>query len=129
LVFGVIASTGGGASPGTLAVLSVLGIGYVLLMIWAFTRLSMVLPAASIGRTLTLPEAWQATEPLGGAILGAVMLVGLFGVVLQVLAAVFIFAPILLVVASGAASLIGTLLSVSLATTIYGVAVERRELT
>ncbi len=135
LPFGIlaagVAAVGGGQEPsaGVIAVISAFTVVFVLFAIWLFTRWSMILPAASIGRKMGVKEAWTLTGPLGLSILWAALIVGAFTVALQLIASVFFFSTILLIIASAAAGLISTLLSVSLATTIYGVAVEGRDLT
>ncbi|MEM6478910.1 MAG: hypothetical protein AAF647_07670 [Pseudomonadota bacterium] len=118
-----------GESAGMLFILGAFGVVLVFYLLWAFTRLSVILPAASVGKNMALREAWATTETLGLSLLGAALIVGLFGAVLQALSLVFMSSVALFVLASGLAGLIATLLTVSLATTIYGVAVEGRQLT
>jgi len=98
-------------------------------LLWAMVRLSVMLPAASIGRNMAVQEAWAATAPLGLSTLGASLLVGLFSLAIFTVTLAVLFSLPLFLMASAAVSLLTTLLGVSLLTTIYGVAVEGRQLT
>ena len=96
---------------------------------WAFYRLSPILPAAAIGKTIRMKEAWAATKPLSGAIFGAMIVFvltifalafggALIGAVIPILGGL-----ILLVL-----NWLYILLGVSFLTTLYGVAVEGRSI-
>ncbi len=101
----------------------------VVLLTVAFYRVSPILPGAAIGRNLKLSEAWQATAGAEGAIVLLVILSALFQMLLQFLASILLFVPIIgpLVVVF-AMMLVVPLINVSILTTIYGVFIEKREL-
>ncbi|PSL17978.1 hypothetical protein [Shimia abyssi] len=94
---------------------------------WAFYRLSPVLPSAAIGNSMKLKEAWEATKPLSGAILGAMVIyvVAIF-VLMFVGALIGGFIPILGGVLLLFANWFYILLGISFLTTLYGVAIEGR---
>ncbi|GHG82894.1 hypothetical protein [Pseudodonghicola xiamenensis] len=125
VVFALILNVGT-PEPVSVAVLIVLA----LVLIWVTMRLSVLLPAAAIGRRLTMAAAWRATQPISLGVIGLVLLIMLTSAVL--------FIPVLLV-SLGTSVFIGiagaivvqwfcTLLSLSVLTTLYGVYVEGRAL-
>lgn len=96
---------------------------------FVFFRLSPILPAAALGRPITLPEAWRATKDETGTFLTLAAVV--------VAAALVIRLPSLL--NNDPASLINliygvvtnwfaTIIGISVLTTIYGVFIEKRPL-
>lgn len=104
-------------------------VGLIFLFTIGFYRASPILPSAAIGKPIKLSEAWQATKGAGGAMALLVVLSLLFQILLQLLASLFLFIPIvgvLIVVFAG--MLIVPLINVSILTTIYGVFIEKREL-
>ncbi|WP_170410885.1 hypothetical protein [Ruegeria atlantica] len=95
----------------------------------AFYRASPILPAAAIGHSLTLSEAWRATSGASGAITLLVILSLLFQLLLQFLASLLLFVPIIgFLIVIFATMLIVPLINVSILTTIYGIYIEKREL-
>lgn len=125
--------------PGTLIISmvaqasAVLGIlvwlGLIIFLTIGFYRASAILPAAAIGKPLKLSEAWQATSGASGAIALLVVLSILFQLLLQLLASLLLFVPIIgIFVVLFASMLIVPLINVSILTTIYGVFIEKREL-
>jgi len=96
-----------------------------------FYRLSPILPAAAIGQTLTLKDAWRATRGSTGPILSIVVLYFAYTLLMQ-----YLFGNALLtqglaplnIVWSIVTGWIGLMLGVSLLTTIYGHYVEGRAL-
>ncbi|WP_323784160.1 hypothetical protein [Leisingera sp.] len=99
----------------------------VLFLLVTIYRLTPALPAAAIGHSLKLREAWQKTRGTTGAIILLVLLIGLMQLLLQLVASLSmaVFAP-LGVVFLILVSLITTLVNVSVITTFYGHYVEGR---
>lgn len=102
----------------------------ILAVIVISARLSIIMPAAALGQPLTLRQAWDATEGmtlpivLAYALLLLVLAIG--GALVGVLASFTgIFGVILAIVFNAMTTLFG----LSFLTTIYGVAVEGREIT
>ncbi|SFL78830.1 hypothetical protein [Shimia aestuarii] len=94
---------------------------------WAFYRLSPILPGAAIEKPLKMGQAWQATKPLSGAIL-ATMFLFVVSIVVLVFAGALVAGVIPLL---GGLVLLGInwlyiMLGISILTTIYGIAVEKR---
>ncbi len=96
---------------------------------WAFYRLSPILPACAIGNRLGMKEAWAATKPHSGAILGAMVIfvVSIFALAFAG-AAVATVIPFLGGVMLLAFNWLYILLGISFLTTLYGVAVEGRSI-
>jgi hypothetical protein len=126
LVLGSLAAVGGGAVG---AIVSLVGLVGILGLLWALYRLAIILPAAAIGRHLSFAEAWNATQPYGVTIIGVFaflilaslgvgIVTGLFSVILP--AAGFIMQVV--------GNWLMTVLGLSLLTTIYGIAVEGRDI-
>lgn len=95
-----------------------------------FYRVSPILPGAAIGKSVTLSQAWQSTSGASGAIAVLVILSVLFQILLQLLSSLLLFVPIIgVLIVVFASMLIVPLINVSILTTIYGVFIEKRELT
>ncbi|GAA6180753.1 hypothetical protein NBRC116594_21910 [Shimia sp. NS0008-38b] len=94
---------------------------------WAFYRLSPILPACAIGNKIGMKEAWAATKPLSGSILGAmVVFVGTIFALALLGAFIGGLIPMLGGVLILAINWLYILLGISFLTTLYGVAVEDR---
>lgn len=107
-----------------------IGVLVAVLGIWLFYRLSPLLPAAALGETLSIREAWAVTAQISWAVLLAVLIWGLavlaIGAVVQ-----FVLTPISFpigMLASGLLNWASTMVGISILTTIYGIAVEGREI-
>ena len=104
-------------------------LGLIIFLTIGFYRASPILPGAAIGKPIKLSEAWQATSGASGAIALLVVLSILFQILLQLLASLLLFVPIIgVLIVLFASMLIVPLINVSLLTTIYGVFIEKREL-
>jgi hypothetical protein len=99
---------------------------------YLFYRVSPVLPAAALGEPYTLRDAMGVTRPYAAAIFQASLLVFVFGFLVNAVSApllsVFADGSLIQIVLSGAFSWITFMVSISVLTTIYGVAVEERSL-
>ncbi|MFW8633882.1 threonine dehydratase [Cribrihabitans pelagius] len=89
-------------------------------------RLLPILPAAAIGVPLKLKEAWAATEGANGTMFGLCVIVFLFGMLVQLASVPVAMVPVLGPMVSFAASLVVSLVNVSVMTTLYGHYVEGR---
>ncbi len=96
---------------------------------WAFYRLSPILPASAIGKSIPMKEAWSATKPLSGAILSAMVV---FVVTIFALALLGALIGSVIPILGGLILLVFNwlyiLLGVSFLTTLYGVAIEGRSI-
>ncbi|WP_254440201.1 hypothetical protein [Ruegeria atlantica] len=109
---------------------SIFWVGLIVCLTIGFYRASPILPGAAIGKPIKLSEAWQATSGASGAIALLVVLSILFQILLQLLASLLLFIPIIgILIVLFASMLIVPLINVSILTTIYGVFIEKRELT
>ncbi|AHM03549.1 hypothetical protein roselon_01158 [Roseibacterium elongatum DSM 19469] len=105
-----------------------LGIGLVVGVSWAGTRVGLVLPAAAIGAPLTIGESWQVTKPVSGQILLPIIVIAVVsGLAGQAL--ILVFGPTLVgVLASAVVSWLQLLVNLALMTTLYGNLIEGRQL-
>ncbi|MCX7559335.1 hypothetical protein OS190_07110 [Sulfitobacter sp. F26204] len=100
-----------------------------LAFIWIALRLSLALPAAAIGYTMTLGESWQITKPLSAQLWGVgLLLSGLNVCVYIVTNAVLPDVGIIAVIAQTLVFILEGLVFISVLTTLYGYMVEGRSL-
>lgn len=89
-------------------------------------RLLPILPAAAIGKSLKLKEAWVATKGETLTILGLMLIGFLFQLLLNVVAVLFGLVPVIGPLLIYAVLLIMSLVNVSILTTLYGHYIEGR---
>ncbi|WP_370231699.1 hypothetical protein [Cognatishimia sp.] len=124
IVFVVIGAAGGG-----FVAFLVTGIVLGLLVTVLFVRWSLILPAAAIGKPLSLRQSFNATKGAAFALIVAVVLVAILQFCLQFVAGILTESLYLVGVAVNL--LIGFaigMLNASILTTLYGHYVEGREL-
>ncbi len=119
---GILSAVTGQLAP----VIMVLATVFLVFLVF---RLATILPAAAIGRPLTLVQAWEATRGSAGAILGLLVVTVMVQVLLQVISglSLVVFAPLGIlfqIFATWAMSLV----NVSILTTLFGHYVEGRSL-
>ncbi|WP_282153631.1 hypothetical protein [Ruegeria atlantica] len=103
---------------------------YMVFLIVCFYRVSIILPAAAIGDPITLGEAWNSTRDIAGSILVLLVVSFLFQFLVQLVFTALAIIPvlgILLTVFFG--TLVLPMINVSILTTMYGIFIEKRELT
>lgn len=127
-VIGGIMAAGRGS--GVMAALGgALGLVGVIFLMIAFYRLSLILPAAAIGQPLGLGEAWNATRNMTMTIVGVVIIAFLFFLIVNlVVMAITMVIPPLGAVSQIVLTWLQTVIGLSILTTIYGVAVEGRDI-
>jgi len=95
---------------------------------WAFYRLSPLLPAAALGQSIGVKQAWEATSDISGSVLAAALLLIFFSILCGAVAALIMFqvsilvGVILIAVLQWAYTMVG----ISILTTIYGITIEGR---
>jgi hypothetical protein len=97
---------------------------------WIFYRLSPMLPAAALGRSLGPAEAWGKTTGLSGAILVSglsLIVASLLGGAVAMLV-MFQISIVMGVILLGLLQWAYTMVGISILTTIYGMAIEGREI-
>jgi len=115
-----------GAAAGMLSVIIVLVFSVVAITL--AVRLSLVLPALAIGKSMTLGESWGRTAPVWGDILIAMLCVIAIQSVSLVLRQIGFPAGVPLQIIGALLDWVITLLSLSVLTTLYGHLVEGRAL-
>nr|WP_245223719.1 hypothetical protein [Ruegeria sp. HKCCSA071] len=102
---------------------------YAIFLVVCYYRLSIILPAAAIGNPISIGEAWNNTSGVSGAILLLLLVALLFQILVQLALTLLALIPVLgvlLTVFFG--TLILPLINVSILTTMYGVFIEKRQL-
>ena len=116
----------------------VMGAGLIVVMILVSVRLSVMLPAAAVGVSMGVSEAWNKTRDSQWSLFGGTILIALLSTLLAIPALILMYIfgvleateiSVIQIAINVVFGWIATMLTVSLATTIYGVAVEGRELT
>lgn len=98
-----------------------------LALAWGFYRLSPILPAAAVGKSMTFREAWDATEPHSTALFALIFVTFLDGLLVALAFMLLVFVPPLLIATALVVNWFFMMLNISLLTTIYGVSVEGRQ--
>lgn len=127
VVFAAFASAVAGSS---IAFLFLVAIVISAVAIWGFYRLSPLLPAAALGQSLGVKEAWQATSEISGAVLLAGLLIIFFSVV-SVAAVLLIMLQVNALIGLAMLGVLQwafTMIGISVLTTIYGISVEGRQI-
>ena len=107
----------------------IVGIALFVVMVVASYRLSVIMPAAALGRSLPVRRAWEATKGTTLTICGLVLLSFALSFLLQVLIAILSFVlPVVGGLISVVVSCFTSLLGLSIMTTMYGVYIEGRSL-
>jgi len=108
------------------AVIAVAAVFFSVVLVY---RLVAMLPAAAIGKSLTVSQAWEATKGSTGTIIVLVIVIVVAQFLLQVVTglSMMIFAP-LGILFQVFVTLVMSLVNVSILTTFYGHYVEGREI-
>ncbi|APX11851.1 hypothetical protein [Tateyamaria omphalii] len=99
----------------------------VALLGWLLLRWSLILPACTIERKMSFGDSWRATKPLAGTILGVLIIFVLIDFVLNLVLGAIITDSVISGIISVIVSLLYALVSASILTTLYGIAVEGRD--
>lgn len=121
LVFGVI----GGLVP---LIVTIVNVVVIVAANVVFFRLATILPAAAIGRSLTLKDAWTATEGSSATILILFLILAVAQFALQLLLGLLLLAPVIGVVLMVLGTVLSGLVNISILTTLYGYYIEKRAL-
>ncbi|MEM9550155.1 MAG: hypothetical protein AAGA05_03205 [Pseudomonadota bacterium] len=101
---------------------------YMVFLSITLTRWSITLPAAAIGKPLTLGEAYAETSGAFGTILVVLLSGFVLGLLLQGVSWLFIQVPAIYTVWNVPTQIFTSVLNVSIITTLYGHYVEKREI-
>ena len=110
------------------AVALIIGFAVGLAMVVIFYRLSVILPAAALGQSMSLTQALEHTR--GATVTIVIIALSLFmtELAIQTVTLLLSFIPVVGVLASIAATMFTTMLGISILTTLYGYYIEKREL-
>lgn len=123
LVVGFLLAAMAAAVP---VVAIIVGVVLIVLLSWVFYRWSIILPAAAIGTSKGLSEAWEQTKPHSGMIFAYFLIFVGFSILIGILQAGVEYIPLIGWAFSIVISWFNTMLGLSLITTLYGVVVEGR---
>lgn len=128
-IFGFVAGVIGAAFS-QVAAFAIMVVGWFIVIPVA-TRLSLILPAAAIGRPLSLKEAWNNTQGAMGTVFVLVISLMLIGAVVHLVATLALspVSPSLAAIFSFGSQVFLGFLNVSILTTLYGHYVEGRPIT
>lgn len=115
------------AATGSDTVAAIAAIPLFALLGWMLLRLSLILPACTIGHQLTFSASWQATKPLAGTIFGIMILFAVLDFALNFALELVITQNLVSGLISVIVSVFYALVSASILTTLYGIAIEGRE--
>ncbi|MEP2716417.1 hypothetical protein [Pseudophaeobacter sp.] len=130
IVAGVIGGLASFIAVFSVPLFSLVVFAVVVCAIWAFYRLSPLLPAAALNEKLSVKEAWAATAPISGAVLMAVLILALSAVAIGFVAVLVLF-PVSILLGMAVIGVLQwayTMVGISILTTIYGISVQGRSL-
>lgn len=125
----VLGGLASGGAPAVSALVMIIGIVGLLLVVWSAQRLSVILPAAAIGKPIGIGEAWEKTAPIAKSLILLLVIYFLFSFVLGFIQGILMaFAPILGLIYQVVFAWLNTVIGLSILTTTYGIAVEGRSI-
>ncbi|PIV73971.1 MAG: hypothetical protein COW55_11130 [Rhodobacteraceae bacterium CG17_big_fil_post_rev_8_21_14_2_50_65_11] len=107
----------------------VLATGWVMGMSWVITRMGLILPAAALGKPMTIRESWTATKPVATDLLVPLFVIAVAMNLLSELIMLLFTNSTLGMIPLAFLYWMQVLLNLSLMTTLYGTQVEGRPLT
>ena len=122
----LMAGLGAALGPGAVWLFALIGFGVSVLVSYAVLRFSLVLPAAALGRPISLSESWTATSRARDAVLVTALLGGLLQFVLQSVGGALSLAGVAGLVLSLLLTWASAMIGLSILTALYGVLVEGR---
>lgn len=129
-VLGLVALPFVGPDPGQPG--AALAFGLVILfssvLTWFWFRFGLILPARSVGRSMTMGESWRSTAPAAGSIFGAVLILLIFSLGSGVLVSLVFGDGLVGTALDTAVNWVGLMVGMSMLTTLYGHLVEGRPL-
>lgn len=115
---------------GSMTVAVLIGLALTIPLVIVLYRLTPILPAAAVGASWSLGEAWRATSGASGAMLVlAIATIGATTILDQIGLRAFAESLILSILWQGSTYWLSLMVGVSIATTLYGHYVEKRPLT
>jgi hypothetical protein len=119
-------NAGGGVRP---AIPSILIATFVsqLLLIWLSLRLSLILPAAAIGRPIKMKDSWDCTTPIAHPLWGVAAALALLNTIIRALVAFLgLQSPVYIVALELPIYILKGLLVLSILTTLYTSQIQKR---
>ncbi|WP_370401870.1 hypothetical protein [Sulfitobacter sp. JB4-11] len=100
-----------------------------IIFFWLALRISLILPAAAMGRQMRIAESWQATAPLAGPLWGVAAMLSILSAVLALVIGMLTGAGSTANIAlQNVSFIVEALISISVLTTLYGHLIEGRPL-
>ncbi|MEX3315872.1 hypothetical protein [Sulfitobacter sp. PS-8MA] len=118
-----------GLTGSSTAALMLIGLVAGVAFLWVALRLSLVLPAAALGRVMPIRESWQATAALAGPLWALAVLLAVVNTLLGVISGVLLpDDPGVRLLLDSTLYIIEGLVFVSVLSTLYGHLIEGRAL-
>ncbi len=108
--------------------LTVIATAWTMGLSWVITRIGLILPAAALGRPMSIKESWEATKPVSGDLLVPVFFIALAVTVANQIVAALFAGSALAMIPLAILYWLQVLLNLSLMTTLFGTQVEGRPL-
>ena len=115
------------AATNSVALSAIASIPAIAVLVYVFLRLSLILPACTIGHDMKIRESWEATKPLSAVIAILTVLMALADFAINVVLGALPNTSMIVGVVNVVVSLVYALVSASVLTTLYGIAVEGRD--
>lgn len=127
IIFGILAGRFSN-SFGTVGLLWIIPFLIIISIFFICIRISVILPAAALGKKLSLDDAWRSTEGATGAIIVVLLLVATLSIPSILLQPLMLSNSVLSFIWSVTYGWVMIMLGISLLTTLYGHYVEGRAL-
>ncbi|MGC1494249.1 MAG: hypothetical protein WA790_00460 [Sulfitobacter sp.] len=130
MAIAILGGIGAAFSGGVNVILfTIVGVAAGVVFIWVALRLSVVLPAASLGNIMRIGESWQVTAPAANALWGVAVLLAVINTILTFISTAIMPGDLgFSLVFQTVIYIIEGLVFVSVLTTLYGHLVEGRPL-
>jgi len=115
------------AATNNLLLSAIASIPAIAVLVWIFLRLSLILPACTIGQNMKMRESWDVTKPHAATIAVLTVVLAVADFLINQVLGILPLANITGSVISVAISVLYALVSASVLTTLYGIAVEGRD--
>ena len=116
------------AATNNLFLSAIAAVPAIAVLIWVFMRLSLILPACTIGHDMKIRESWDTTKAISGTIAVLTVILALADFVINQGLALLPTASILGGLITVVVSVFYALISASVLTTLYGIAVQGRQI-
>ncbi|WP_146636296.1 hypothetical protein [Nioella nitratireducens] len=112
----------------SMVLLTLVAAAWTMGLSWVITRIGLILPAAALGRPMTIRESWEATKPVSGDLLVPLFFIAVAVTVANQIVAALFAGSALAMIPLAILYWLQVLLNLSLMTTLFGTQIEGRQL-